>query len=110
MRNSDALANEMVAIFRQTPEGHLLDCNDECARILGYATRDELLGAGGFEYQNASDIISISTALRDPGKLSNAEVALRKKDGGIAWLLQNLKLVSVDEAAKIWVEGAMSDI
>ena len=110
MRSSDSLVNEMVAVFRQTAEGHLLDCNDECARILGYATRDELLGAGGFEYQNASDIISISTALRDLGKLSNVEVALRKKDGGIAWVLQNLKLVSVDEASKIWVEGAMFDI
>ena len=110
MRSSDTLANEMVAVFRQTPEGHLLDCNEECARILGYGSGDELLGAGGFEYQNASDLISISTALHDLGKLSNVEVALRKKDGGIAWVLQNLKLVAVDEASKIWIEGAMFDV
>lgn len=110
MRNSDSLANEMVAVFRQTPEGQLLECNDECARMLGYATRDELLSTGGFEYQNASDLISISMALRDISSLSNVEVALRKKDGAIAWVLQNLKLVSVDEASKIWIEGAMFDV
>src|SRR4030081_2847846 len=110
MRSSDTLANEMVAVFRQTPEGHLLDCNDECARILGYATRDELLGAGGFEYTNASDLTSISTALLDLGKLSNVEIALRKKDNSIAWVLQNLQMVSVDEASKIWIEGAMFDV
>ncbi len=110
MRSTDTLANEMVAVFRQTPEGHLLDCNDECARILGYASRDELLGAGGFEYQNESDLASISTALRDLGSLSNVEIALRKKDGGIAWVLQNLKMVSVDEASKVWIEGAMFDV
>ncbi len=110
MRTSDTVANEMVAVFRQTPEGRLLDCNDECARILGYASRDELLAAGGFEYQNASDLISVSTAIRDLGKLSNVELALRKKDGGIAWVLQNLKLVSVDEASKEWIEGAMFDV
>jgi diguanylate cyclase (GGDEF)-like protein len=110
MRDSDALATEMVAVFRQTPEGHLLDCNDECARILGYASREELLGTGGFEYQNASDLISIAMALRDLGSLANVEIALRKKDSSIAWVLQNLRLVSVDEASKIWIEGAMFDV
>src|SRR6202011_3414584 len=106
----DTAALEMVAIFRQTPEGHLLDCNDECARMLGYATRDDLLGAGGFEYTNSSDLISISTALRDLQKLNNVEIALRKKDNSIAWVLQNLRLVSVDEASKVWIEGAMFDV
>ena len=110
MRSTDALANEMVAVFRQTPEGHLLDCNEQCARLLGYASRDELLGSGQFEYQNPSDLITIATALRDLGSLSNVEVALRKKDGSVAWVLQNLKMVSVDEASKIWIEGAMFDV
>ncbi|HEY6842722.1 MAG TPA: EAL domain-containing protein [Thermoanaerobaculia bacterium] len=110
MRSTDALANDMVAVFRQTPEGHLLDCNDTCAQILGYGSREELLARGAFEYQNASDLTSIATALRDLGSLSNVEVALRKKDGGVAWVLQNLKLVSVDEASKIWIEGAMFDV
>ncbi|HMC21521.1 MAG TPA: EAL domain-containing protein [Thermoanaerobaculia bacterium] len=110
MPSTDNLANEMVAVFRQSLEGHLLDCNAECARLLGYASRDELLGAGGFEYQNTSDLISVASALRDLGALSNVEIALRKKDGSIAWVLQNLKLVSVDEASKIWIEGAMFDV
>ena len=110
MVTSESLASDMVAVFRQTPEGHLLDCNDECARILGYASRDELLKHGGLEYQNASDLPSISTALRDLGSLSNVEIALRKKDGSIAWVLQNLKLISVDAASKVWIEGAMFDV
>src|SRR5438876_6818614 len=110
MRSSDITALEMVAIFRQTPEGHLLDCNDECARILGYASREELLGAGGFEYTNTSDLMMISAALRDLQKLNNVEIALRKKDNSIAWMLQNLKLVAVEEASKIWIEGAMFDV
>ena len=100
----------MVAIFRQTPEGHLLDCNEECARILGYASREELLNTGRFEYTTTSDLISISSALHDLKKLNNVEIALRKKDNSIAWVLQNLKLVSVDEASKVWIEGAMFDV
>src|SRR2546427_9105575 len=110
MRNSETVANEMVAVFRQTPEGHLLDCNQECARILGYGSREELLSAGGFEYTNASDLAAIASALRDVQKLSNIEIALRKKDNSIAWVLQNLQMVSVDEASKVWIEGAMFDV
>src|SRR5436190_1847427 len=87
----------MVAVFRQTPEGHLLDCNDQCARLLGYDNREELLGAGRFEYQNQTDLVSVATALHDLGSLSNVEIALVKKGGGVVWVLQNLKLVSVDE-------------
>ena len=107
---SEPLTMEMVAVFRQTPEGHLLDCNDECARILGYASRDELLNNGGLEYQNASDLMSISMALRDLGSLSNIEIAMRKKDGSVVWVLQNLRMVKVDEASKVWIEGAMFDV
>ena len=61
MRSTDALANEMVAVFRQTPEGHLLDCNELCAQMLGYATCDELLATGRFEYQNPSDLTAVAT-------------------------------------------------
>ena len=110
MQSSENVAKGMVAIFRQTPEGRLLECNDECARILGYTSRDELLKAAAFEYQNASDLISIASALRDLGSLSNIEIALRRKDGSIAWVLQNLRLVSVDEASKVWIEGVMFDV
>src|SRR5216684_1951356 len=102
MQSTDNLANEMVAVFRQTPEGHLLDCNDECARMLGYSSREELMGVG-LEYQNTSDLASISTAIRDLGSLSNVEIALRRKDGSVAWVLQNLRMVEVESASKVWI-------
>lgn len=110
MRSSEPVATEMVAVFRQTPEGHLLDCNDECARVLGYSSREDILNHGMLEYQNASDLASIATALRDLGTLSNIEIALRKKDGGIVYVLQNLRMVEVESASKVWIEGAMFDV
>src|SRR5207237_3793973 len=54
--------------------------------------------------------VSIASALRDVQKLNNIEIALRKKDNSIAWVLQNLQLVSVYEASKVWIEGAMFDV
>ena len=105
-----SFALDMVAIYRQTLDGRLLECNDACARMLGFGSRDELLAAGRMSYVNASDAFSIVAALPDLANLSNVEIALRKKDGSIIWVLQNLKLVQVDEASKVWIEAAMFDV
>jgi diguanylate cyclase (GGDEF)-like protein/PAS domain S-box-containing protein len=94
--NPDPAQQELVATYVQTAEGRLLDCNGECARILGYASRAELLGVGALDYANISDFLAISGALTDLRTVSNIEVALRRKDGAIAWVLQNVKTVSRD--------------
>ena len=104
MTPSDSVsASDLVGLFRQSLDGVLLECNDACAQMLGYARREELL-PGGFEYVNASDFPSIIAALPDVSALSNVELALRKKGGGVAWVLQNLRLVGED------IEGAMFDV
>lgn len=106
----NSFALDMVAIYRQTLDGRLLDCNDACARMLGYSNREELLATGRFAFVNASDTLSIAAALPDLTQLSNVELAIRRKDGTVAWVLQNIKLVQVEEASKIWIEAAMFDV
>ena len=106
----NSFALDMVAIYRQTLDGRLLDCNDACARMLGYSNREELLATGRFAFVNASDTLSIAAALPDLNQLSNIELAIRRKDGTVAWVLQNIKLVEVEEASKIWIEAAMFDV
>jgi diguanylate cyclase (GGDEF)-like protein/PAS domain S-box-containing protein len=106
----NSFALDMVATYRQTLEGRLLDCNDACARMLGYSNREELLAAGRFTFVNVSDTLSIAAALPDLTQLTNVELAIRKKDGSVAWVLQNLKLVEVEEASKVWIEAAMFDV
>lgn len=110
MTEPETLVVDIVAIFRQSPEGLLLDCNEECAHILGYASREELLAVGHLDYVNRSDFISVTSALRDLKSLSNVEIAVRKKDGSVAWVLQNLRMVVVEEASKAWVDVAMFDV
>jgi diguanylate cyclase (GGDEF)-like protein len=71
--------------------------------MLGFESRQELL-AGGFEYVNASDFAAITAALPDIQALSNVELALRRKDRGVAWVLQNLRVTGGE------IEGAMFDV
>jgi len=35
----------LAGIIRTTLEGSILDCNQSCARILGYASREELMAS-----------------------------------------------------------------
>ena len=91
--NSYAL--DMVAVYRQTLDGQLLECNEACASMLGFSSSEELLATGRLNYLNASDPLTVLAALTDLGTLSNVEIALRRKDGTVVWALQNLKHVRV---------------
>jgi len=102
-------ADDVVAILRQTPEGALLECNDACARMLGYADAAELLAAGAVEYANASDLVAIRAALGDLQTLTNVEVALRRRDGEVVWVLQNLR-ATVDKLGSAAIDIAMLDV
>ncbi len=104
-----ATSSDLVAMFRQRFDGHLFDCNDACARMLGYDTREDLLAVGSMDYANGSDFASVIAALSDLGKLSSIEIAIRRKDGDIAWVLQNLKSVVHPEHGLV-LDGAMFDV
>ncbi len=106
---SPSASSDLVALFRQRFDGRLFDCNDACARMLGYDSREELLAAGSMEYANGSDFASVTAALSDLGKLSSVEIAVLKKDGNIAWVLQNLKAVAHPEHGLV-LDGAMFDV
>lgn len=102
-------SSDLVAMFRQRFDGRLFDCNDACARMLGYDTREDLLAVGSMDYANGSDFASVTAALSDLGELSSVEIAIRRKDGNIAWMLQNLKSVVHPEHGLV-LDGAMFDV
>ena len=79
-----------AGVFRLNGAGQLIDCNHACARILGYADRDELLARGTFEYVNESDGNMVLATLRDVGSLSGIEIPLRRRDGMLIWVYESL--------------------
>ncbi len=106
----NSFALDMVAVYRQTLDGQLLECNEACAHMLGFSSSEELLATGRLNYLNASDPLTVLAALTDLGTLSNVEIALRRKDGTVVWAMQNLKQVRVADASKEWIEAAMFDV
>ena len=115
LRVSEARFRQMIernlaGVFRNTIEGDILDCNDACARILGYSSREGLLQApAGAHYFDPADRQALLKDLETHRSLSNREVRLRRVDGAAVWVLENVSLLE-DEAGQPIVEGTIVDI
>jgi PAS domain S-box-containing protein len=100
----------LAGVFRTTPEGKIVDCNEAFARIFGYARRDDILSHNAFEfYFESGDRELLIAKLRDCGHLTNLESRCRCKDGSPVWVLENLSLVT-DAEDQMIMEGTVVDI
>jgi PAS domain S-box-containing protein len=99
-------------LFFATPDGRFLDVNDAMVRMLGYASRDELLRAdvGPHLYPVAAARERFSRALSERGVLRNYEEALRRKDGTLLHTLQNITAVRDANGKIIQIRGLMLDV
>ncbi|MFZ2491475.1 MAG: EAL domain-containing protein [Thermoanaerobaculia bacterium] len=96
--------------YRATPAGGLLDCNDACAKMLGFASRAELMthGLAGLDWIDI-DWETIVSRLRDQGSLANLEASLRRADESQIWLLMNANLVPDGQSNPV-IEATVVDI
>ncbi len=99
----------LAGVYRTTTEGLILDCNDACARVFGYSSRQELLGQDArtlffddAERENMLDQLRIHRAI------TNQELRLRRHDGSAVWVLENMTMLEGSESGVI--EGTIIDI
>jgi PAS domain S-box-containing protein len=101
----------LAGVYRVTVDGRLLDCNDACARIFGYASASEMLEHRAADlYFDASSRDEFLDRLREHGTLTNFEQCLRRKDGSPLWVLENATLVMRGEGEIALIEGSLIDI
>jgi len=102
----------LTGLYVASVDGHILDCNDTCAHILGYTSRIELLE----HRQGAEQLIAqFHEHLYDEQEggihhILNAEQQLIRPDGSSCWVLANVRLVIQAEAANSFIEGGLVDI
>jgi len=90
-------------------DGLLLDCNDGWARILGYESKDEVVGRHALEfYFNPADRQPLLDELRQQAVLSR-ELQLKRKDGSPVWVLFNAAALNSEHNIPI-VQCTMIDI
>src|ERR1700689_852641 len=84
----------MSPLHRSTLDGLLLDCNDACARTLGFQSRSDALAARArIEFVESADEENHVESLSTYRQLSDFEARLRRLDGRPIWVLQNANLV-----------------
>lgn len=97
----------MTGLYIASPEGNIIDCNDACAQVLGFANRKALLQHADVAEQIVKQLNEVS----DPAApLVNAEHRFRRYDGTWAWALSNARLVAHGGNGSLVIEGALVDI
>ena len=99
-------------LFFATPEGRFVDVNDAMVRMLGYASRDELLRAdvGPHLYPIPAARERFMEKLEKFGVLRNYDETLRRKDGTLLHTLQNITAVRDARGRIAQIRGLMLDV
>ncbi len=103
----------MIGMFQSTPAGRLLAANLAMARILGYASVEELL-AGIVDikqqlYVQAERRDEFRKILEEQGTVQNFESQVYRKDHSKMWICMSARAVREDGAI-VRYEGTLDDI
>jgi PAS domain S-box-containing protein len=106
--------NAVEGIFQTTVEGQFVTANPAMARMFGYESAEELLGA----ISSIEDQLYVEPerrtefnrlAVRD-GFVSGFEAQLLRKDGTPVWISTNARAIYDDEGEVVGYEGTVEDI
>jgi len=111
-RHREFFDGEQYGLFLSSREGRFLDVNQNLVRMLGYDSRDELLGidiAKGL-YCEPKDRERFQKVIETQGSVKNYKVNFRRKDGQKLTILLNGQVVRDESGAVIGYEGYNVDV
>jgi len=96
----------LTGLYIARLNGHIIDCNDACAHILGFSSREDLLA-------NRAAAEKITRNFYDSeanAQIVNAEHRFQRHDGSLGWVLSNARCVPQKNDAEMVIEGGLVDI
>ena len=106
--------NAAGGIYQITPEGLYLSANPALARILGYTAPEQILrevkNANESVYCNPSERAKFMEDLDRQGNISNHETQVKRRDGEVIWVNENIRAVRDESGNTLYYEGSLEDI
>ncbi len=101
----------LAGVYRNTLDGRILDCNDACARIFGYPSREDLIALHATAmYFDAREREALLQDIRTRRSAVNREACYRRRDGQPVWVLENISLMEDENGEPTIMEGTLVDI
>jgi len=100
-----------VGLYRTTPEGEIIGANLTLARMLGCRGTEELLARNATEfYVNPGDRLDQENLAEKNGASHRSEYQLKRLDGSIFWVEDEVLVVKDAAGLPIYYEGSLKDI
>ncbi|HSX62667.1 MAG TPA: PAS domain S-box protein [Tahibacter sp.] len=106
-------SHSVVGLFQTRADGSVVEANAALARLLGYASRGEML----LQLRHFDDLRvdpdarqRIFELLQANGRVDDEEVRLRRQDGRNIWISVNIHIVRDSEGGVRSLEGSVQDI
>ncbi len=98
-----------LGLFRADEDWVLVDANPQLARILGYESKDEIIGLNLLRriFVDTDKLLSLPEILAEKGAVDAYRVRARCKDGTVIWL--SLYCALARENGKTWFDGLAID-
>jgi diguanylate cyclase (GGDEF)-like protein/PAS domain S-box-containing protein len=100
----------LAGVYRNTLDGKILDCNDACAGIFGYSSREELLSLDAHDfYFEPYERHELIERLARQGTQTNLDLCLRRRDGSSIWVSESAAWTTMPDGTPV-IEGTLIDI
>ncbi|WP_295398932.1 CHASE domain-containing protein, partial [uncultured Thiocystis sp.] len=113
-RYRDLFESSPVGLYRSTPQGRYLDVNTAFARILGYASPQQLMAEiadiAAQLYANPREREVLAGLIAERGQVLGFEIEARRRDGQPVWISADVSAVRDTAGAVVAYQGAMTDI
>jgi PAS domain S-box-containing protein len=100
-----------AGVYRAALDGRIMDCNEAFAKVLGFASREEVLAHPMRDlYFDPRERDALMARIGAEHDLTNFELCLKRKDGSPVWVLANKSLVEWEAGSPPIILGTIVDI
>ncbi len=98
-------------VYFTTPEGQLLEANPALVRMLGYESKEELMGVNINDlYLDGAERVAVKGELEKQGRVYGREITLRRKDGTPAVCLDTSNAIRDTSERVLRYQGTLVDV